>query len=98
MRTVSYTEIDYYELEALIAEVADMSITDVNIIAIEECNNDSSYTFKGMTGELDKWESELISRTLTEKRLPMYSTFAWIQYLVSLGKLPKGDYLLMVSW
>lgn len=67
-------------------------------VAIEEANNDSAYTYH-VTGDKDyDWDEKEMKEMMEAKDFDNYSTRRILDYLASKDVIPKGTYLINVSW
>ena len=72
-------------------------LKEFEFVAIEEANNDSSYTYK-ITGNLYDWDKPEMEEMLVRKEFDNFSTRRILDWLASKGIIPKGTYLIKVSW
>lgn len=98
MKLKSYYEMGYDELERLIEETWPVLKNKVELIADNEWNNYSCYTF---TPEYDDEEEEKdyinnLDNGILKKYNPSVSVY--LQALIDRNKLPAGDYLITVYW
>lgn len=103
MRTVSYMEMSYGELEELVKET--YKVEEYEFVAQQECGNDSSHTFEvkaepwdvnNILGKyaLDKFEEWIQSKGHKGE----YMNYIIMQALVNDGVLSAGHYLIQVCW
>jgi hypothetical protein len=99
MKTVTYHEMDYYELDDLVKKYFPQA--NFEFIADEEMNNDSE---KAM-GEIkrsdfngwNKYNKEKFNDIILGKPKQFCSRL-FLQFFVNNGVLPEGNYLIRVSW
>lgn len=72
-------------------------LREFEFVAIEEANNDSSYTYN-ITGDLYDWDHKEMEEMLEAKKFDSWSTRRILDYLCSEGVIEKGNYLIDVSW
>ena len=112
METVTITKIDYTEIEEIVNRIFPQS--DYSFIAQEEANNNNVYEINDITKEtfaklFSAENNDLLQYDLNKIQelffmfagLPNHATFCsrlLLEYLCWLELLPKGDYLISVSW
>jgi len=72
-------------------------LKEFEFVAIEEANNDSAYTYH-VNGELYDWDKKEMKEMLEKKDFDNFSTRRILDYLAKEGFIPKGTYLINVSW
>lgn len=91
IKTVSYYEIDYSDLEKLVNSYFGLD-EDYNFVETIECGNDSTYTF-------DVKRSDATAFPLTGEWYYSYSaTHTALGHLCADGVIPEGMYLVHVCW
>ena len=72
-------------------------LKEFEFVAIEEANNDSSYTYN-VNGELYDWDKTEMAEMLEKKEFDCFSTRRILDWLASKDVIAKGTYLVKVSW
>jgi hypothetical protein len=87
-------QVDYRELECFVSEV--YGITDYNFVAVEEGQNDSTYSFI-VDGKTDEWDMGTVDE-IRKGYIPMYSNGVLLNILCADGHLKPGNYSITVCW
>ncbi len=72
-------------------------LKEFEYVAVEEARNDSSYTHL-VNGELTSWDLADIKKIKEKKDFGCFNANVILNYLASIGELPKGTYLVKVCW
>lgn len=88
--------IDYSELEKFYTKVYKPK-EEYSFVAIEECGNDSSHEFS-VTGNIDKYDAKDALAIRAGDSIPTHKNHLLLDVLCADGHLPKGDYVIWVSW
>lgn len=94
-KRVEYIEVDYKDLQQFIREVYGQPQYD--IVADEEWNNDSSYTFTVERGEPDQWQAKDVE-SLRTTGTAEYGLGSILADLANNGHIDLGEYLISVCW
>ena len=94
-KKVEYIEVSYKDLERLIREVYQQP--KYEIVADEEWNNDSDYTFSVERKELDQWQAKDIDGLKTNGTA-QYGLPSILADLCNNGHIEPGEYLISVCW
>lgn len=86
---------DYGDVEQLIKEF--YGFDEYSIPCQEVCANDVSLKYN-LNGVISDWENEQLIKVLKTKMPSMFSTQLYLNNMVSVGILPKGEYVIEVSW
>ena len=93
---VIYHTVDYFELERVINEFYKPT-SEWDFVSDEEANNDSSYTFN-VHGEVDEYEERKLEKFKKDSLSQSRMTHTLLADLCRKGLIPKGMYLVEVSW
>lgn len=89
MKTVTYTEIGWHELEQLVKE--HLGVEDWSFVADVECGNDSQHTFEiNWRNVIEQWKEYGESQWTR----PNY----YIARLIEMCVIPEGNVLVTVCW
>ena len=95
MKRVCYTELDYDELESIIAKF--YNIKDVSVVSMEEWSNDEDHVCNVEKEEISKYDLRLLEE-LKQGKNPTYCLGAVLADLANNNILEEGKYLIRVSW
>lgn len=93
IRTKTYFEVDYRDIEKQICETFHKE--EFSAVDDLEAGNDSSHTVE-VDGKVNKYDAEKLKRW-QENHEPFMLRIL-MNELCRLGILPKGDYLIIISW
>lgn len=98
MKQVTYNVMTVFEFEELIAKVLGIVSHKVEVVANEEWSNDTDHSYTNCQGKMDDWDRKSISENISKKEYGQYGSYRWLNYLISIGTLEPGNYLITVSW
>lgn len=97
IETKTYFVVDYNDLDEAISKEYDFKQDEHGFafesIAAEEWNNYSNYIIN-VDGENDKWNQEKVDK----REDTSGSVRAYLNDMAKKGLIPKGQYLIRVSW
>ena len=95
MTTEVANYVDYFDLEKFVKERYGHVI---DIVAMEECSNDSSFTYYVEDGPVDEYIFQESAAWIMDGRFWPYGTGHILNQLCTDGYIPAGNYIINVSW
>lgn len=90
-------EVSYNDIDALINRHFPNMLSDYEIVAYEEWNNDESHDYT-LNGKVSEYDLKCVHRMQETGKWKHYSTSHILNYLCSLGVIEPASYLIDVSW
>jgi hypothetical protein len=86
-------KVEESDLTRFVQEVYD---ENYEFVAVEECGNDSSHTFR-VTGVINKYD-ETDAKKIRDGDIPIYSNGLLLDVLCADGYIEPGEYVVEVCW
>lgn len=95
-------EVSYKEIQRVIVEFYQLPKTEkyygpYEITAMEEWSNGEEHTFD-LDGDIDEDEIQEALELMETKKPEQFTTRTYLQYMVKVGALEPGSYLVSVYW
>jgi len=95
-KEVSYHTVSHFEWDRVVNEFYKPT-PEWDFVSDEEANNDSSYTFN-VDGEVNEYEERKLEKFKKDSLSQSRMTHTLLADLCRKGLIPKGVYLIKVSW
>lgn len=86
---------DYSDVEELLCKY--FGLDEYSVPCAEETGNDTSLSYH-LDGLLTEYDQKFIQDVLSTKDTRSYGTQTLLNYLAFIGLLPRGQFIINVSW